>query len=174
MERDRIAPLSQYITAYQLKLLGHILRTNNDDLTHDVTFTGGWGRRGFSGTARRGRKRPRWIGTVPQAAWQRIHEDPDSAPIHLDPHNRPILTDDAPFNPHFHSNPFAFPHFPRPLILSHFVSSHSIAIIGEQPWCVRPRALILPPQAGWTHRGMIARMACKKMTGLLSIILCRG
>ena len=54
LERARMAPLSRYITAYQLKLLGHILRTNSEDLTHDVTFTDGWGRRGFSGAARRG------------------------------------------------------------------------------------------------------------------------
>ena len=111
LTRARIAPLSRYITSYQLKLLGHILRTNNDDLTHDVTFTAGWGRRGFSGAGRRGRKRPRWIDTVPPTAWNRIHEDPDSAPLHLDPHNRPLTTDELPFNPHFHSNPFAFPNF---------------------------------------------------------------
>ena len=76
-----------------------------------ATFTAGWGRRGFSGAGRRGRKRPRWIDTVPPTAWNRIHEDPDSAPLHRDPHNRPLTTDDLPFNPHFHSNPFAFPNF---------------------------------------------------------------
>ena len=68
LERAGVAPLSQYITAYQLKLLGHILRTNSEDLTHDVTFTDGWGRRGFAGASRRGRKRPRWIDTVPHTA----------------------------------------------------------------------------------------------------------
>ena len=148
LDQARISPLSHYITSYQLKLLGHILRTDHNDLTHDVTFTDGWGQRGFGGPDRRGRKRKRWIETVPTTAWRRLHEHPDQAPIHLDPHHRPILTDDVPFNPHFHSNPFESPHFSdtfdlAPLrVVSQYRHFWRVAVVRT------PTRALSPPQGG--------------------------
>ena len=113
LQQSHTSPLTDYVATEQLKLLGHILRTGSDDLMHDITFTTGWGLRGFSGKGQKGARRTKWLDRTSQQAWQRCHEHKYTAPLHRDPHNRPTTSQLFPFNPHFTHNPFESSTFPE-------------------------------------------------------------
>ena len=69
-------PLSQTIAALQSKLLGHLLRADSTDLSHDVCFNSVLAyRQGGFGDRRRGRGRVHW---AEQAATVALHRLEDS------------------------------------------------------------------------------------------------
>ena len=128
LQQSHTSPLTDYVATEQLKLLGHILRTGSDDLMHDITFTAGWGLRGFSGKGQKGARRTKWLDRVSQLAWQRCHEQHHTTPLHRHPHIRPTTSQQIPFNPHFTHNPFESSTFPEStgLIPLRVVSQHRL------------------------------------------------
>ena len=82
----KVPRITNTIYKQQQKLLGHILRASDSDLTKNVSFTTAFVYRGRGGKQRRGRRRAHWVEQASKISWYyNSHLLPQLSPPHFSP-----------------------------------------------------------------------------------------